>query len=105
MSKYSKGATRERELIKIAMASGASLAIRGAGSKSYSLEPDLKVDIVVIKQGRIYLIQSKHQKRRTKREADKFYKAAEVSGVNGRYLFAQPLFIETEDEMKQLMER
>lgn len=105
MSKYSRGADRERELIRIAMASGAVLAIRGAGSKSHALEPELKVDLVVFKQGRVYLIQSKAQRKKNGKEMQRFYTAATKSSLHGKYVWVEAVFIESEEEMKELMER
>lgn len=50
MSKYAKGARLERELIKFLLKDkDVFLCVRGAGSKSYSNVPDLKIDVVCVR--------------------------------------------------------
>jgi Holliday junction resolvase len=54
-----KGARFERTLLNLAISKGATLAMRGASSKSRSTIQNLKIDLIIIKGRKIYLIQAK----------------------------------------------
>ena len=71
-----KGARFERKLLKLAISRGATLAMRGASSKSRSAMPNLKIDLIIIKGKKIYLIQAKkHARLAGPAEKDRFYNA------------------------------
>jgi len=61
MSLYDQGANVERKHCHLAISGGALVAIRGAGSKSYSRESKYKIDTIFIYQDKVVLAQ--HKKR------------------------------------------
>ena len=103
MSKYSKGARAERSLIHTALASGATLAIRGAGSKSYAHNPDLKVDMVLFKDGFCYLVQSKKQEKLNNAERQRFFDAAVKEKLHGKYFYVKALYVESKEDLEMMM--
>jgi len=104
MNKARKGANFERELMKIALQKGATLVMRGASSKSKSTIPNLKVDLVVVKDNNIYFIQAKHHKRKaTPKEKEKFFNAVWHAGLQENNLTAISDFIENKEQFDVLL--
>ena len=101
MTKYESGSKREREIIHIALKNGATLGLKGAGSKSYSNNPKLKVDCIVIKDKRIYLIQSKKGSS-TKKEKEDFLKE---TALLEDYYYLKGLYIENLEDAKIMLSR
>lgn len=98
MTRYNKGAVFERELIHRALKMDAQLALRGAGSKSWSNDIDLKVDLVVFRKPYIYLVQSKKGKN-SRKERSKFNTStAKLKG----YWFVKSGYIEELQELDNL---
>ena len=100
MNKARKGANFERELMKLALQKGATLVIRGAGSKSKSIFPNLKIDLVIVKDGKIYFIQAKHHKQKaTQKEKDAFYNAAFNAHLQQGIFVSDAEFIENKEQL------
>lgn len=99
-----KGAAFERLLLQKALERGATLAMRGASSKSRSQDPNLKIDLVIIKKGKLYLIQAKrHKKKATIPEKERFYNAVEHAGLQDRTLLVESAFIENKEQLEILI--
>ena len=99
-----KGARFERDLLNLALQKGATLAMRGASSKSRSQDPNLKIDLVIIKKGKLYLIQAKrHKKKATIPEKERFYNAVERAGLQDNELLVESAFIENEKQLEILI--
>jgi len=104
MNKARKGANFERELMKLALQKGATLVMRGASSKSRSTIPNLKVDLIVVKDNNIYFIQAKHHRRKaTPKEKEKFFNAVWHAGLQGNNLTAFSDFIENKKQFDTLL--
>ena len=103
-NKAQKGAAFERLLLNKAIAKGAVLTMRGASSKSRSQNPDLKIDLVIIKKNKIYLIQAKKHKRKASiPEKERFYNAVERAGLQDNELLVESAFIENEKQLEILI--
>ena len=99
-----KGANFERGLLNLALQKGATLALRGASSKSRSSNPNLKIDVVVIKNGKLYLIQAKkHNRKAYEPEKDRFYNPVKKAGLQDRTLLVDSAFIENEKQLEILI--
>jgi hypothetical protein len=100
-----KGANFERSLLKLAMEKGATLALRGASSKSRSPIPNLKVDLVIIKGRALYLVQAKkHRRPAGPAEKDRFLTAMDNAGLEyGAKLEVEYAFIEHEAQLEELL--
>ena len=97
-----KGARFERDLLNLALQKGATLAMRGASSKSRSLDPNLKIDLVIIKKNKCYLIQAKkHKKPASVPEKERFYNA--VAPLQDTELLVESAFIENEKQLEILI--
>ena len=104
INKAQKGANFERDLLNLALQKAAVLALRGASSKSKSSDPNLKVDLVIIKKNKIYLIQAKkHKKRASIPEKERFYNAVERAGLQDRTLLVESAFIENKEQLEILI--
>ena len=104
MNKARKGANFERELMKLALQKGATLVIRGAGSKSKSIFPDLKIDLVIVKDGKIYFVQAKHHKHKaTQKEKETFFNAVKRAGLQDNTFTTEADFIESKEQFDILM--
>ena len=104
INKAQKGANFERDLLNLALQKGATLALRGASSKSRSSDPNLKVDLIIIKKNKIYLIQAKkHKKRASIPEKERFYSAVERAGLQDRTLLVESAFIENKEQLEILI--
>ena len=99
-----KGARFERDLLNLALQKGATLAMRGASSKSRSQDPNLKIDLVIIKKGKLYLIQAKrHKKKATIPEKERFYNAVERANLQDTELLVESAFIENKEQLEILI--
>ena len=99
-----KGARFERKLLNLAISRGAALAMRGASSKSRSAIPNLKVDLIIIKGRKIYLIQAKkHARPAGPAEKDRFYDAVNKAGLQDTELMVESAFIENERQLEILI--
>ena len=99
-----KGARFERTLLNLAISKGATLAMRGACSKSRSAIQNLKIDLIIIKGRKIYLIQAKkHARPAGPAEKDRFYDAVESAGLQDTELMVESLFIENERQLEILI--
>ena len=100
-----KGALFENKLLNIAIKKGATLAMRGASSKSRSRDKNLKIDIMFIKDGILYLIQAKnHKKKASPWEKGAFYSAIEDNELDDAGLLTKAAFIESIDQFNELLE-
>lgn len=104
-NKARKGARFENALLNIAMRKGATFAMRGASSKCRSNDKALKIDIVIVKAGRIYFIQAKnHKQKATLPEIKRFGQAMYDASLSlGNRLTAESAFIESEEELERLL--
>ena len=99
-----KGARFERDLLNLALQKGATLAMRGASSKSRSNIENLKIDLIIIKRNKIYFIQAKHHaKPASLPEKDRFYNAVESAGLQDTDLHVESAFIENEKQLEILI--
>lgn len=104
INKSRKGSAFENALLSLALQRGATLAMRGASSKSRSLDPNLKIDLVIIKKNKCYLIQAKkHKKPASLPEKDRFYNAVESAGLQDTDLHVESAFIENEKQLEILL--
>ena len=104
INKSRKGSAFENALLSLALQRGAILAMRGASSKSRSLDPNLKIDLVIIKKGKLYLIQAKrHKKKATIPEKERFYSTVERAGLQDRTLLVESAFIENKEQLEILI--
>ena len=99
-----KGARFERTLLNLAISKGATLAMRGASSKSRSAIQNLKIDLIIIKGRKLYLIQAKkHARPAYPAEKDRFYDAVDRAGLQDTELMVESLFIENERQLEILI--
>ena len=102
INKSRKGSAFENALLSLALQRGAILAMRGASSKSRSLDPNLKIDLVIIKKNKCYLIQAKkHKKPASVPEKERFYNA--VAPLQDTELLVENAFIENEKQLEILI--
>lgn len=100
MSKKDIGNYHERKIIHYALEQGALFCIKGAASKIYSENKNLKIDLAIFKPPYVYLIQSKSRPN-GKAEKEVFYK--ETAGLE-KYWFVRAKYIESTEDMKKIFE-